>query len=127
MARRSWGSCVKRTWSWVPGADGCGGLQEAAGCIAESGVVLKPGGSQVCRGAMAVGPQSPLAAQFVGMDNAGGVRGVMSVGGRRGAGVFLWVRLRLTPGNTPGTEGKLSFTLVYKTGEGQCCAGTHVG
>ena len=36
-----------------------------------------------------------------------------------GAGVFLEIRLRLTPGNTPGTEGKLSFTLVYKTGDGQ--------
>ena len=34
-------------------------------------------------------------------------------------GVFLGIRLRLTPGNTPGTEGKLSFTLVYKMGDGQ--------
>ena len=34
------------------------------------------------------------------------------------AGVFLGVRLRLTPGNTPGTAGKISFTLGYKMGEG---------
>ena len=33
-----------------------------------------------------------------------------------GAGVFLGIRLRLTPRNTPGTPGKLSFTLVHKTG-----------
>ena len=36
-----------------------------------------------------------------------------------GAGVFLGVWLRLTPRNTPGTAGKLSFTLVDKMGEGQ--------
>jgi len=36
-----------------------------------------------------------------------------------GTGVFLGARLRLAPRHTPGTQWKLSFALVHKTGEGQ--------
>ena len=71
-----------------------------------------------CR-AVAAGLQSPPTARFVGLEDAGGVRGVAARRWSTGVGVFRGARLRAARRSTPRTLGRPLFLLVQKIGEAE--------
>jgi len=92
--------------------------REVAGRTAESRTVPESGGGEVCGGTVEIGLQSPPAAQLVELDDAGGVRGVVPVGGRWARVCASGLGCASPLGTRPERNGNSHSPWYIKTGGG---------